>query len=826
MLSPTTHRIPTLAVLLALLVAFTGVVAPTAAADQADEPQLHVTSHVDATAGGRIAIEGSGFTAVDDEAGDLHVVVAAIDEQRHGEGAPPSSWEAVARVLVTTSPTGPSQVAWTDGGSFSAVVVVGPLGAPPEGHRWSVLTWSAGDPVPAWEQVAEVTVDVADEPADHDPSDGSPSDDDGSSGDDASDDDAADTAEEEGHDDAAAEDGDAAAIDTPAAADDEGTGSDQPPAPVEVVEDSAGDAAAPQATGGSEPPVQSVPGTELDPLVVSEQVTARSVTGGTLSWGVKASFRNYIAGPIAQGQVATSGGASSVSDGFQFAPASGTAADGALDARAPGTVHFTGHDDGSGPLLDMTLSNPRVRIDASTAVLLVDARSREFTGFEVDPDDPPGFIEARGVAMVALDVASGAVDTSGGQVVLADVPATLTADGAEAFGGFYAAGEVMDPVSVTIDVAAPPEPDPTPEAADDTDQGADADDDGEAPAADADDDSDGDGGGGGDDDEDEDAPADGPGGAPDTGGSGPGSGSGPSGGGGSSSSAPGSLARTGGGLGALLVAGAALVAGASLVIAERRSSRARRRDRGPRGWTRPLGGPASRAAGTLGVAAVVLIGLGAPAQAAGTLEVEPVDDLADGQVVTVSGSGYDTSKGIYVAFCVVPEPGETPTPCGGGIDVTGEANASVWISDDPPPYGSDLVEGFGPDGTFEVQIPVAASIGEVDCGDGACAIVTRADHTRTSDRSADVIVPVDVAAEAGDVATAEAADDEPTAVDETTTDAATTDEEPVAVETDTDPVATAQTGTSASLTPWLILAGGAVIAAALATLVVARRRRT
>lgn len=127
-----------------------------------------------------------------------------------------------------------------------------------------------------------------------------------------------------------------------------------------------------------------------------------------------------------------------------------------------------------------------------------------------------------------------------------------------------------------------------------------------------------------------------------------------------------------------------------------------------------------------------------------TLTVSKATGLAvAGEKVRVRGSGYDTTKGIYVAFCVVNGPGEVPTPCGGGADTEGRSGNSVWISDFPPAYGTGLARPYGPGGTFDVEISVRAQLDEeVDCRTVQCAVITRADHTRSEDRSADVIVPV------------------------------------------------------------------------------------
>lgn len=140
----------------------------------------------------------------------------------------------------------------------------------------------------------------------------------------------------------------------------------------------------------------------------------------------------------------------------------------------------------------------------------------------------------------------------------------------------------------------------------------------------------------------------------------------------------------------------------------------------------------------------------APAVAEPRLEMTPAEGLdPDGQLVTVRGSGYDENKGIYVAWCVVPAPGEKPSPCGGGEDRSGSSGNSVWISSNPPMYGLGLAEGYEEGGTFEVEIVVSrwieAEDGTVDCFEVACAVTTRADHERSSDRSQDAFGAVSFA---------------------------------------------------------------------------------
>ncbi|WP_444962667.1 cell wall protein [Nocardiopsis sp. M1B1] len=163
--------------------------------------------------------------------------------------------------------------------------------------------------------------------------------------------------------------------------------------------------------------------------------------------------------------------------------------------------------------------------------------------------------------------------------------------------------------------------------------------------------------------------------------------------------------------------------------------------------TEPRTGPQSRpqAAAPAAPAAPVPREPGDP-----TLSVSKTSGLdPEGETVTVTGSGYDTAKGIYVALCDTSGagPDQAPSPCIGGVDMEGSSGASVWVSSNPPPYGEGLAvpySGGGADGGFSVELRVRASDENTDCADPGteCAVVTRNDHTRSSDRGQDVFVPV------------------------------------------------------------------------------------
>ena len=126
-----------------------------------------------------------------------------------------------------------------------------------------------------------------------------------------------------------------------------------------------------------------------------------------------------------------------------------------------------------------------------------------------------------------------------------------------------------------------------------------------------------------------------------------------------------------------------------------------------------------------------------------TLAVSPTTGLSSlGQTVTVRGRGFSELVGIYVGLCVMPRAGAKPTPCGGGVDQDGSSQASAWISSNPPPYGANLAIPYKRGGKFSVRIKVSPRIGAYDCRVLRCAVVARADHTRSNDRSWDVAVPV------------------------------------------------------------------------------------
>ncbi|GAB2925513.1 HtaA domain-containing protein [Streptomyces mayteni] len=168
--------------------------------------------------------------------------------------------------------------------------------------------------------------------------------------------------------------------------------------------------------------------------------TSGTVQEGRLDWGVKESFRTYVTGPIANGDVELSDGASEIGDGYRFPVAGGEfyPETPALDADFAGGVRFTGHEGA----LDLRFTELTVEIDGTEGELIADVSSKDRTSGEVTEYDA--------ITVAELDVPADALNPVDDVLTLDAVPATLTAEGAEAFGGFYSAGEELDPVTVSV----------------------------------------------------------------------------------------------------------------------------------------------------------------------------------------------------------------------------------------------------------------------------------------------------------------------------------------------------------------------------------------
>ncbi|WP_411699034.1 HtaA domain-containing protein [Conyzicola sp.] len=174
-------------------------------------------------------------------------------------------------------------------------------------------------------------------------------------------------------------------------------------------------------------------------VTVSVTATAPAPSTASLDWGVKKSFRDYIVSPIANGTITTNG-VTDIGGVYSFPSASGGSYDASTGIGSvlyTGSVHFTGH----AGVLDIDFSNPSIRVASATAGTL---------SVSVDGGDP--------VVIANLDLGSATTSSTATSTSFAGAPATVTAAGATAFGGFYSAGTSLDPVSFTIDTTVPADP--------------------------------------------------------------------------------------------------------------------------------------------------------------------------------------------------------------------------------------------------------------------------------------------------------------------------------------------------------------------------------
>jgi hypothetical protein len=184
------------------------------------------------------------------------------------------------------------------------------------------------------------------------------------------------------------------------------------------------------------------------PVLAAEHAgQACAVTGGSLTWGFKESFRSYISGTIAKGAWEPVDGASYETPVFSW-PATGGSVDPATGAGSVtfgGGVRFSGH----GGLLDTTIAEPTLVLDPAGSRILLDVRGVSMDDALAGATDQVNSAEQ--VDFVALDPA--AVPASDGAALSAsDVATTLTADGAAQFGS-YEAGTAFDPVSFDVQLA-------------------------------------------------------------------------------------------------------------------------------------------------------------------------------------------------------------------------------------------------------------------------------------------------------------------------------------------------------------------------------------
>lgn len=164
-----------------------------------------------------------------------------------------------------------------------------------------------------------------------------------------------------------------------------------------------------------------------------EKEKAGRFENAAVDWGVRRTFREYVTGSIGQGKWTLADGAQDGGALFRFPQGKGTydAKKQTLDADFSGSIRFTGAHD-----LDLEFAGVTVAVAKGEGTLSADVTSEGATREDVPL-----------ISFPAKDLAP-----KEGLAVLTEVPATLTADGAKAFGSMYRAGTAMDPVSLAVAV--------------------------------------------------------------------------------------------------------------------------------------------------------------------------------------------------------------------------------------------------------------------------------------------------------------------------------------------------------------------------------------
>lgn len=176
----------------------------------------------------------------------------------------------------------------------------------------------------------------------------------------------------------------------------------------------------------------------LAAVVLASPAASCVATEGGFDWGFKESFRAYLSGSIANGEWSTEGGIGYETPVFTSESLAGSVALAPLDGELAvgGAMRFTGHEG----ILDTTVSNLRVALDGQRLQLIVDVRGTTQEFVEVDTAD---------VLFATGDLTAAEWTAGEDGLLIAGIPLTLTAEGAEAF-GTYPEGEALDPLDLRL----------------------------------------------------------------------------------------------------------------------------------------------------------------------------------------------------------------------------------------------------------------------------------------------------------------------------------------------------------------------------------------
>lgn len=177
-----------------------------------------------------------------------------------------------------------------------------------------------------------------------------------------------------------------------------------------------------------------------------------SVTGGSIKWGFKQSFRSYFYG-LAHGTDTLTGatfeGTKTDAAGAYVWPVTAGTINGAGSATASGegSVNFAAH----GGVLDTTISNPTVEITGTSGVLKLDWVGNEFTTNENSEPVPLGGDQ---VVAATFTLPTAADFHRSGQVTVTSPASAIGDDFVSAFNN-YPSGSALDAVTLVLDITSP-----------------------------------------------------------------------------------------------------------------------------------------------------------------------------------------------------------------------------------------------------------------------------------------------------------------------------------------------------------------------------------
>jgi hypothetical protein len=191
---------------------------------------------------------------------------------------------------------------------------------------------------------------------------------------------------------------------------------------------------------------------KIDPAPPKPAPVTRPVVSGGIDWGFKASWRGYVisappAGSqeVLEGATAT-GPLTSPATTYGFPGTGGSLTgvpEGAVDALSlsgEGAVKWAKPGHG---IDEVRFSDLEIEIGSGGSWLIGDVKT------EIGP---PAESDDVRIAELATAAVTPVWSDGGGAVTWSEVPATLTAEGASSFSGFYEAGTELDPVTFRADL--------------------------------------------------------------------------------------------------------------------------------------------------------------------------------------------------------------------------------------------------------------------------------------------------------------------------------------------------------------------------------------